>query len=237
MADATTPRFGFTLPTVGLDRDAWGDLLNANWSKADATLATINDALTGTAHYLDAVVASIVAYVEPVGSIKPWPTPTTPPGWMPCDGWEIDRTQYTDLFAVIGTYYGAGNGTTTFNIPNWFGMVPVHRGDWMPGVNSKLGEKSHTLAYSEMPPHAHAGTTDINPAEHTHGYNQPTLQAGSWFPYGANFQVGGAHSNTDPAGYHQHTFNTDWRGDGQPHNNIQPSVGVLWIIKATHVGF
>lgn len=62
-------------------------------------------------------------YTEKVGTIKPWPEATAPAGWLICDGSAISRTTYKALFDVIGETYGAGDGTTTFNIPN--GNIPV----------------------------------------------------------------------------------------------------------------
>ena len=58
--------------------------------------------------YLPAVVGAVVAFA---GS-------TTPQGWLLCDGSAVSRTDYAALYAVIGTTYGAGNGSTTFNLPN-----------------------------------------------------------------------------------------------------------------------
>ena len=59
-----------------------------------------------------------------VGTIKPWGKATAPVGYVLCDGAAISRTDYADLFAVISTTYGAGNGSTTFNVPNLQGKTP-----------------------------------------------------------------------------------------------------------------
>ena len=59
-----------------------------------------------------------------VGAIKPWGKATAPAGYVLCDGAAISRTDYADLFAVISTTYGAGNGSTTFNVPNLAGKMP-----------------------------------------------------------------------------------------------------------------
>ena len=59
-----------------------------------------------------------------VGAIKPWTKTTAPAGYVLCDGAAISRTDYADLFAVISTTYGAGNGSTTFNVPDLQGKMP-----------------------------------------------------------------------------------------------------------------
>ena len=59
-----------------------------------------------------------------VGAIKPWTKTTAPSGYVLCDGAAISRTDYADLFAVISTTYGAGNGSTTFNVPDLQGKMP-----------------------------------------------------------------------------------------------------------------
>jgi len=59
-----------------------------------------------------------------VGAIKPWTKATAPAGYVLCDGSAISRTDYADLFAVISTTYGAGNGSTTFNVPQLQGKMP-----------------------------------------------------------------------------------------------------------------
>ena len=61
----------------------------------------------------------------PVGSISLFAGTTAPNGWLICDGSAVSRTTYANLFSVIGTTYGTGDGSTTFNIPNLKGKVPV----------------------------------------------------------------------------------------------------------------
>jgi microcystin-dependent protein len=64
----------------------------------------------------------------PVGSIMPFGGTVIPTGWLACSGQAISRTDYADLFAVIGTYYGSGNGTTTFNVPDLREATPKGTG-------------------------------------------------------------------------------------------------------------
>jgi len=59
-----------------------------------------------------------------VGAIKPWTKATAPAGYLLCDGTAVSRTTYADLFAVTGTTYGVGNGSTTFNVPQLQGKTP-----------------------------------------------------------------------------------------------------------------
>lgn len=62
-----------------------------------------------------------------VGAIMMWPTNSAPNRWLICDGQAVDRVTYATLFNLIGTTYGAGNGTTTFNLPDLRGSVPIGR--------------------------------------------------------------------------------------------------------------
>lgn len=59
-----------------------------------------------------------------VGAIKPWTKSTAPDGYLLCDGAAVSRTTFADLFAVVGTTYGAGDSSTTFNVPNLQGKMP-----------------------------------------------------------------------------------------------------------------
>ncbi|MCP4137860.1 MAG: hypothetical protein GY754_43260 [bacterium] len=83
--------------------------------------------------------------LSPTGTIVPFAGATVPSGWLLCNGSEISRDTYTDLFAAIGAAWGSGNGTSTFNIPDL-------RGRFLRGVDSGSGidpdAGSRTALYS-----------------------------------------------------------------------------------------
>lgn len=76
----------------------------------------------------------------PIGIIMPFTGSTTPSGWALCYGQAISRTQYAGLFAVIGTQYGAGNGSTTFNVPDLRGRVVAGRDNMGGSAANRLSE-------------------------------------------------------------------------------------------------
>jgi microcystin-dependent protein len=71
---------------------------------------------------------TIGAASEATGAIKIWGTTSAPAGYLLCDGSEVNRTTYAGLFAVIGTTFGAGNGSTTFNVPDLRSRLPIGYG-------------------------------------------------------------------------------------------------------------
>jgi microcystin-dependent protein len=111
---------------------------------------------------------------NPTGEISMWATGSAPTGWLICDGSAISRTTYAALFAVIGTVYGAGDGSTTFNLPNLKGRVVVGRdsadADW-DTLGETRGSKTHTLTISEMPVHSHTQNAH-NHSQVAHNHSQ-----------------------------------------------------------------
>ena len=144
-----------------------------------------------------------------VGEIKMWPTATPPTGWLICNNQEVSRTvTYNALFAVISTTFGAGDGSDTFNVPDFRGRsaVGVGTGDATDAtafaLADKNGTESHTLLTAEMP-------------AHTHGGAQGTIQGG-----GAAGATGiGDQNPSDSTG-----------GDGA-HENRSPSLAINYIIR------
>lgn len=63
-------------------------------------------------------IKTVMGEINPAGVIQAFAGSTTPDGWLLCDGSAVSRTDYADLFSVIGTTYGDGDGSTTFNVPN-----------------------------------------------------------------------------------------------------------------------
>lgn len=76
--------------------------------------------------YLEALIlATIAPQPEATGSIKSWPASSAPSGWLSCDWSAVSRTTYSALFAIIGSNFGPGDGSTTFNLPDLRGRVPL----------------------------------------------------------------------------------------------------------------
>jgi microcystin-dependent protein len=98
---------------------------------------TNSQLLTALNTLMAAATAGISA--SPVGSFLDWPLPTPPEGYLRATGAEVSRAAYPELFAVIGERHGAGDGSTTFNLPDRRGLVA--RG-WDDGAGRDLGPRS-----------------------------------------------------------------------------------------------
>lgn len=147
---------------------------------------------------------------NPTGEISMWATGSAPTGWLICDGSAISRTTYAALFAVIGTVYGAGDGSTTFNLPNLKGRVVVGRdsadADW-DTLGETRGSKTHTLTISEMPVHSHTQNAH-NHSQVAHNHSQYGHN------HGQNAHNHVIYMSTSSAGSHSHTYTWDDSGSG-----------------------
>ncbi|MCW9039385.1 MAG: phage tail fiber protein [Rhodospirillales bacterium] len=146
---------------------------------------------------------------SPAGSVIMFAGSTPPAGWLACDGAVVSRDTYADLFAAIGTAWGTGDGSTTFNLPDLRGRAPIGVGQGSGLSNRSLaatgGAETHQLSVAEMPSHAHAGTLRSSQASQT-GTD------GLW----------GVTSGTS----------TGSAGGNGAHNNMQPFAAINFIIKA-----
>ena len=123
-----------------------------------------------------AVRKSYVDNYTPAGVITQYGGSSAPTGWLLCQGQAISRTNslYTRLFTAISTTYGAGDGTTTFNVPNLQGRIPVGRDSTQTEFDALAetgGSKTSTLITANLPSHQHGvGTIVPNTiADHLHG--------------------------------------------------------------------
>lgn len=107
----------------------------------------------------------------PTGAIIAYGGSSAPDGWLMCDGSAVSRSTYAGLFARVSTTFGAGNGTTTFNIPNLQDRFPIgDSGSLTLGATG--GASSVTLTTTELPAHTHgAGTLKADIAGATGGVN------------------------------------------------------------------
>jgi microcystin-dependent protein len=91
---------------------------------------------------------------EPAGIVLPFAGSVAPQGYLLCDGSAVSRTDYADLFSAIGTVYGAGDGVSTFNLPDLSGRVVLGVSQ-SHALGSTGGESTHTLTENELPAHTH----------------------------------------------------------------------------------
>ena len=153
----------------------------------------------------------------------PWTSTVIPEGWFLCDGRAVSRQEAAGLFVVIGTTYGAGDGTTTFNLPDLRGRVVVGldnmggsaanviTGAWARNMGGRFGEENHQLTVAEMPAHTHALGTSLSPNGSGYG------------------ELEGMYGNAHVI---NHAAVSASAGGGGAHNTVQPSMALVWIIRA-----
>lgn len=178
----------------------------------------------------------------PVGVISMWGA-AVPSGWLECDGTAVSRTTYADLFAVLGTTWGAGDGTTTFNLPDMRGRAPIGAGTGS-GLTARTlaaatGGETTTLAVGNMPAHDHGAATGSTSTAHTHPIDirtSVTEAAGFGLKspsdgFGDRAMVTGSGTSTQAATSTAHTHSVSSQGSGTAFTIMQPSVVVRFIIK------
>ena len=159
------------------------------------------------------------------GIIVPWSDASIPTGFLECNGAAVSRTTYSDLFAVIGTDYGAGDGSTTFNLPDLADRCCVSNSPGKSltssgGANTVTktgnvtgGADQHAITVPELP-------------SHTHSYNTGTGagSAGSQFDRSETTSPGAGSSN-------QHSHNASINFTGNATSVLQPYLTLVYIIK------
>jgi microcystin-dependent protein len=162
--------------------------------------------------FVSDVGGGVGAIAVDVGLIATWHSSTPPTGWLLCDGSAVSRATYADLFDVIGTTFGAGDGTT-FNLPNFTGRSPMGvnaagTGQIPTAAGAATGEQTHTMTSAEL-------------VAHIHGINGK----------GTTATVGGTF-RAPAVGPDAGTFgSTESTGSGTPFNVVHPVLGVYFIIR------
>lgn len=134
-----------------------------------------NSTQIATTAYVTAKVNAI--QTVPVGTYIESACSTAPAGYLLCDGSAVSRTTYAALFAAIGATYGAGDGSTTFNLPDRSDRFGLAKGSIYTPLGAKGGEINHTLTANEMPFHGHdASAQTDSQGNHAHSLS---IYAGS----------------------------------------------------------
>jgi microcystin-dependent protein len=176
-----------------------------------------------------------------IGTIMSWTSTNIPQYYLACDGAAISRTEYSKLYAIIGTTYGIGDGFATFNVPDLRGRVMVGTGSTTytdSGISTirpsesyihgrKGGEETHTITTSEMPAHTHSMDSGGN---HRHSMAGADGWSTSGFVRMTDRWATSVGAWTNHDGNHVHTISSI--GGSNAVSIVQPYTVVQYIIKA-----
>jgi microcystin-dependent protein len=228
-ADNSAGVFGLSADTLAILFFALNQIENYEYWKdypdeilSDADRDEI-DRLVGVATYEVMNMVNVI----PVGTVQMWPTNTPPTDWMVCDGASLLRADYAELFAIIGTIYGAVDGTH-FNLPDMRDRSPMGVGGFI-ALGGFLGAATHTLNSGENGVHSHLVT------DPGHAHLQQIGGVAAYLGTGGTGRTAyGAvtTSNTTRVTSDGQTTGISIQNSagGNPHNNVHPVMGINYII-------
>jgi len=192
---------------LGTSGDKFGDLflsgdasvdgaVSATGNVTGANITTLTSDVSSLETNLDAINGGRSSYdnLLPAGAVMPYAGASAPTGWLLCNGQAVSRSTYSDLFAICGSTYGGGNGSTTFNVPDMRQRFPLGKADSgegstlgggggvaVTGTSTSIGHThgfSHThdlSASGAAPSHTHgAGTIAVTVLSHSHSLQAHT---------------------------------------------------------------
>jgi microcystin-dependent protein len=225
---------------------ARGDLLRTSATPGALEKATNEEYTVGyaTTAFAGPGNGTVEAYmwgqtsVSLTGSLQMWGSTSTPFGWLLCDGTAVSRATYSDLFALVGTSFGVGDGSTTFNLPNFKSRMAIglDAGDAnMDTIGEQGGSKTKTISTPNLPSHthttpnhthttpAHSHNTTISTADGVGSIHPATAAASDNAPFSTATDGGGTTGTAAPT--------TDATGSGTAFDVLNPFMAVNFVIK------
>ena len=216
----------------------------ADGSVTDAEYQFINTLSSNAQTQINSKLTAAGAFTIATGMILPWAAPAAdkPAGYLLCDGSAVSRSTYSALFALIATTHGAGNGSSTFNVPNFQNRMAIGKsGTYSLGSTGGSTTESYTPAGSV----AVSGTTDghaltqaqlpnitLTPQQKAKTEDKGTLNRGSSSGSGASYEfldipLGGSGAT------HSHGFSGtgSLTGTGATLDILNPYISINFIIK------
>jgi microcystin-dependent protein len=168
----------------------------------------------------------------PTATIVPWSSASVPSGFLECDGTAVSRTTYATLFGIVGTTYGVGDGSTTFNVPDLADNTPVGKSN-----NKALGSTggANTVAATGNVGGSTANATLSTAQLASHSHNSSVYQANPTFSPnktrlgGSNATGSSTSSSTGSGSGHAHNMSATFSGDST--SVLQPYLTLIYIIK------
>jgi microcystin-dependent protein len=194
------------------------ELLSTGLTGSDLMLVGV-EASPGVFRLQKVVIEDLISMLgitpDQPGDIRPTAASSTRAGYLLCDGAAVSRSAYAALFAAIGTAYGVGDGSTTFNLPDLRGRFPLGAGSG-PSLTArsrgqKDGVESVALTINQSPPHSHQVRGSSG---------QGSANGGIWL-----------NSSTIADQYYSGPPYINSAGGGQPHENMPPFTVINYLIK------
>jgi microcystin-dependent protein len=172
----------------------------------------------------------------PTATIVPWSSASVPTGFLECNGQTVSRSTYSALFAIVGTTYGAGDGSSTFLVPDLQDNVAVGKSN-NKALGSTAGANTVASTGNVGGSTANATLSTAQLASHSHGvpFVGPVAlhQAGNNNPFpgsGGLMRTSGGNTGSEGSGNgHSHNMSANFTGDAT--SVLQPYLTIIYIIK------
>ena len=170
----------------------------------------------------------------PTATIVPWSSASVPTGFLECNGQAVSRSTYADLFAIVSTTYGVGDGASTFNVPDLQDNVAVGKSNnkalastggantvaVTPSGNISGSTANATLSTSQLASHSHNAAS--------FNYRFCGVQNSGGYPRGQN---NGNTGSAGSGGGHSHNMSANFSGTAANPSVLQPYLTIIYVIK------